>query len=75
PYYYQGTVAQGSNQSFDQGSPSSSDSRKGKMIKAEPSDGILAKSGEMTNFTAVPNNSQMENISNVSGNMKNENNA
>ncbi|WJX32251.1 hypothetical protein P8452_20596 [Trifolium repens] len=30
------------------------------MTKAEPSDGIPAKSGEMTNFNAVPNNSQME---------------
>jgi hypothetical protein len=38
-------------------------SRKGKMIKVEPSDGIPAKSGEMINFNAVPNNSQMENIS------------
>ncbi|XP_045831724.1 chromatin structure-remodeling complex protein SYD-like isoform X2 [Trifolium pratense] len=120
PDYYQGTVAQRSNQSFDQGSPSSLDSRsansqsqdrrdaanwdkqvnqkdgkkgvtkrkrgdstspvemhvdssslvdprntgvttrKGKMTKAEPSDGIPAKSGEMTNYNAVPNNSQME---------------
>ncbi|XP_045831327.1 chromatin structure-remodeling complex protein SYD-like [Trifolium pratense] len=119
PDYYQGTVAQRSNQSFDQGSPSSLDSRsansqsqdrrdaanwdkqvnqkdgkkgvtkrkrgdstspvemhvdgsspvdprntgvtswKGKMIKVEPSDSIPAKSGEMTNFNAVPNNSQM----------------
>ncbi|PNX91551.1 helicase swr1, partial [Trifolium pratense] len=42
---------------------------KGKMIKVEPSDGIPAKSGEMTNFNAVPNNSQMENISNSPGNM------
>ncbi|CAJ2634431.1 unnamed protein product [Trifolium pratense] len=129
PDYYQGTVAQRSNQSFDQGSPSSLDSSsansqsqdrrdaanwdkqvnqkdgkkgvtkrkrgdstspvemlvdgsspvdprntgvtswKGKMIKVEPSDGIPAKSGEMTNFNAVPNNSQMENISNSPGNM------
>ncbi|CAJ2634403.1 unnamed protein product [Trifolium pratense] len=120
PDYYQGTVAQRSNQSFDQGSPSSLDSRsansqsqdrrdaanwdkqvnqkdgkkgvtkrkrgdstspvemhvdssslvdprntgvttrKGKMTKAEPSDCIPAKSGEMTNYNAVPNNSQME---------------
>ncbi|GAU11909.1 hypothetical protein TSUD_195320 [Trifolium subterraneum] len=78
PDYYQGTVAQRSNQSFDQGSLSSLDSRSansqsqdsrdaanwdkrmGKMTKAEPSDGIPAKSGEMTNFNAVPNNSQME---------------
>lgn len=122
PDYYQGSVAQRSNQSFDQESPSSLDSRsanslsqdkqvnqkdgkkgntkrkrgdstspvemhvdssslveprntgvntrKGKMTKAEPSDGIPAKSGEMTNFSVVPNNSQMENISTFSGNMK-----
>lgn len=44
--------------------------RKGKMTKTEPSDGIPAKSGEMTNFSVVPNNSQMENISTFSGNMK-----
>ncbi|CAL5198820.1 unnamed protein product [Lathyrus oleraceus] len=122
PEYYQGTVAQRSNQSFDQGSPTSLDSRsansqsqdrqvnqkdgkkaipkrkrgdstspgemhvdssslveprntgvnsrKGKMTKAEPSDGIQAKSGEMTNFNVAPNNTQMENISTFSGNMK-----
>ncbi|CAI8610581.1 unnamed protein product [Vicia faba] len=122
PDYYQGTVAQRSNQSFDQGSPTSLDSRsansqsqdrqvnqkdgkkaipkrkrgdstspgemhvdssslveprntgvntrKGKMTKAEPSDGIQAKSGEMSNFNVAPNSSQMENISTFSGNMK-----
>ncbi|CAK8563616.1 unnamed protein product [Lathyrus sativus] len=122
PEYYQGTVAQRSNQSFDQGSPTSLDSRsansqsqdrqvnqkdgkkaipkrergdstspgemhvdssslgeprntgvntrKGKMTKTEPSDGIQAKSGEMTNFNMAPNNTQMENISTFSSNMK-----
>ncbi|XP_004508316.1 uncharacterized protein [Cicer arietinum] len=130
PDYYQGTVAQRSNQSFDQESPSSLDSRsansqsqdrrdtanrdkqvnqkdgkkaitkrkrgdstspvemhvdssslveprntgvntrKGKMTKAEPSDGNPVKSGEMTNFNMASNNSQLENISTLSGNMK-----
>ncbi|KAJ1395171.1 SNF2-related, N-terminal domain [Sesbania bispinosa] len=128
--YYQGSVAQRSSQSFDQGSPSSLDSRsansqsqdrrdtanldkqvnpkdgkkattkrkrgdtsspvelhvdsssmldprntgvnirKGKMTKAEPSDGLPVKSGELTNFNALPNSSQMENISTLSGNMR-----
>ncbi|KAJ1440365.1 hypothetical protein SESBI_01935 [Sesbania bispinosa] len=40
------------------------------MTKVEPSYGLLVKSGEMTNFNALPNSSQMENISTLSGNMR-----
>ncbi|KAK7363636.1 hypothetical protein VNO77_05786 [Canavalia gladiata] len=129
PDYYQGPVAQRSSQSFDQGSPSSLDSRsansqsqdrrdtanwdkpvnqkdgkktvtkrkrgdtsspvelhvdspqldprntgvntrKGKMTKAESSDGPPVKSSELTNFNIAPNNSQMDNISTLSGNTR-----
>ncbi|KAK7264579.1 hypothetical protein RJT34_32188 [Clitoria ternatea] len=122
PDYYQGAVAQRSSQSFDQGSPSSLDSRsansqsqdkqvnqkdgkkattkrkrgdksspvelnvdsssqmdhrntgvnarKGKMTKAEPSDGLPVKSTELTNFNMAPNSSQMENVSTLSGSMR-----
>lgn len=44
--------------------------RKGKLKKAEPSDGIPVKSGEMANFNVVPSSNQMENMSTLSGNMK-----
>ncbi|KAJ1431869.1 helicase swr1 [Sesbania bispinosa] len=40
------------------------------MTKVEPSYGLPVKSGEMTNFNALPNSSQMENISTLSGNMR-----
>ncbi|KAJ1403190.1 SNF2 family amino-terminal protein [Sesbania bispinosa] len=40
------------------------------MTKVEPSDGLPVKIGEMTNFNALPNSSQMENISTLSGNMR-----
>ncbi|KAL9277872.1 hypothetical protein ACSQ67_024884 [Phaseolus vulgaris] len=129
PDYYQGSVAQRSSQSFDQGSPSSLDSRsansqsqdrrdtanwdkqsnhkdgkkattkrkrgdtsspvelhvdspqldprntgvnarKGKMTKAESSDGLPVKSGELTNFNMAPNSGQMENISTLPGSMR-----
>ncbi|KAJ1416573.1 hypothetical protein SESBI_17152 [Sesbania bispinosa] len=40
------------------------------MTKVEPSDGLPVKSGEMTNFNALPNSSQMENISTLFGNMR-----
>ncbi|RZC04584.1 chromatin structure-remodeling complex protein SYD-like isoform X1 [Glycine soja] len=130
PDYYQGSVAQRSGQSFDQGSPSSLDSRsansqsqdrrdtanwdkqvsqkdgkkamtkrkrgdtsspvelhvdspsqldprntgvnarKGKMTKAESSDGLPVKSGELTNFNMAPNSGQLENISALSGSMR-----
>ncbi|XP_027916125.1 chromatin structure-remodeling complex protein SYD [Vigna unguiculata] len=129
PDYYQGSVAQRSSQSFDQGSPSSLDSRsansqsqdrrdtanwdkqsnqkdgkkattkrkradtsspvelhvdspqldprntgvsarKGKMTKAESSDGLPVKSGELTNFNMAPNSGQMENVSTLPGSMR-----
>ncbi|KAG2407182.1 Chromatin structure-remodeling complex protein [Vigna angularis] len=129
PDYYQGSVAQRSGQSFDQGSPSSLDSRsansqsqdkrdtanwdkqsnqkdgkkattkrkrgdtsspvelhvdspqldprntgvsarKGKMTKAELSDGLPVKSGELTNFNMAPNSGQMENVSTLPGSMR-----
>ncbi|KAJ1403187.1 chromatin structure-remodeling complex protein SYD [Sesbania bispinosa] len=40
------------------------------MTKVEPSYGLPVKIGEMTNFNALPNSSQMENISTLSGNMR-----
>ncbi|KAJ1421143.1 hypothetical protein SESBI_13860 [Sesbania bispinosa] len=40
------------------------------MTKVEPSDGLPVKSGEMTNFNALPSSIQMENISTLSGNMR-----
>ncbi|XP_027331720.1 chromatin structure-remodeling complex protein SYD [Abrus precatorius] len=130
PDYYQGSVAQRSSQSFDQGSPSSLDSRsansqsqdrrdtanwdkqvnqkdgkkattkrkrgdtsspvemhvdspsqldtrnsgvnarKGKMAKAESSDGLSVKSGELTNFNMAPNSGQTENVATLSGSMR-----
>ncbi|KAI4345493.1 hypothetical protein L6164_012612 [Bauhinia variegata] len=130
PDYYQGSVAQRSSQSFDQGSPSSLDSRsansqsqdrrdtanwdkqvtqkdgkkattkrkrgdssspleqnvdipsqldprntvinarKGKMTKAEPSDGHTVRSGEQTNSNMVPSSSQIEHFSALSGSMR-----
>ncbi|KAG4932033.1 hypothetical protein JHK87_046035 [Glycine soja] len=130
PDYYQGSVAQRSSQSFDQGSPSSLDSRsansqsqdrrdtanwdkqvsqkdgkkattkrkrgdtsspvelhvdspsqldprntgvnarKGKITKAESSDGLPVKNGELTNFNMTPNSGQMENVSALSGSMR-----
>ncbi|KAL2339088.1 hypothetical protein Fmac_013534 [Flemingia macrophylla] len=130
PDYYQGTMAPRSSQSFDQGSPSSLDSRsansqsqdrrdtsnwdkqvnqkdgkkaptkrkrgdtsspvelnvdsssqldsrntgintrKGKMSKAESSDGLPVKSSELTNFNMAPNSGQMENVSTLPGSMR-----
>ena len=130
PDYYQGSVAQRSSQSFDQGSPSSLDSRsansqsqdrrdtanwdkqvnqkdgkkaatkrkrgdtsspvelhvdspsqldprnivvnarKGKLTKAEPSDDLPVKSGELANFNMVQSSSQTENFPTLSGSMR-----
>ncbi|KAK7387852.1 hypothetical protein VNO78_22648 [Psophocarpus tetragonolobus] len=130
PDYYQGSVAQRSSQSFDQGSPSSLDSRsansqsqdrretanwdkqvnqkdgkkattkrkrgdtsspvelhvdspsqldprntgvnprKGKMTKAESSDGLPVKSGELTNYNMAPNGGQMDSVSTLPGSMR-----
>lgn len=44
--------------------------RRGRKTKAEPSDGLSAKSDELTNFNLVSTSSQVQNISTFSGNMR-----
>ncbi|KAJ1414267.1 SNF2-related, N-terminal domain [Sesbania bispinosa] len=49
--------------------------RKGKMTKAESSDGLPVKSGELTNYSMVPSSIQMEHFPALSGSMQTMHNA